>query len=82
MLGFRFPENFALPYAAASIRDFWRRWHISLSTWLRDYLYLGIGGLRRHRFNRYRNVIITMLLGGLWHGAGWNFALWGLLHGV
>jgi alginate O-acetyltransferase complex protein AlgI len=82
VMGFELPENFNLPYVATSLVDFWRRWHISLSTWLRDYLYLSIGGLRKHWFNRYRNVIITMLLGGLWHGAGWNFALWGLLHGV
>jgi alginate O-acetyltransferase complex protein AlgI len=82
MMGFDLPENFRLPYLATSLVDFWRRWHISLSTWLRDYVYLSIGGLRKRAFNRYRNVILTMLIGGLWHGAGWNFALWGLLHGI
>jgi alginate O-acetyltransferase complex protein AlgI len=80
--GFKLPQNFNLPYAAANITDFWRRWHISLSTWLRDYLYIPLGGNRRGTAATYRNLIVTMLLGGLWHGAGWNFILWGLYHGV
>lgn len=82
MMGFELPENFRMPYVATSLVDFWRRWHISLSTWLRDYVYFSIGGLREKTFNRYRNVVLTMLIGGLWHGAGWNFVLWGGLHGV
>ena len=82
LLGFRFPENFDQPYRAASLQDFWRRWHISLSTWLRDYLYIGMGGSRGGRTRTYRNLLVTMVLGGLWHGAGWTFLIWGLLHGV
>lgn len=81
-LGFKLPQNFNLPYAAANITDFWRRWHISLSTWLRDYLYIPLGGSRHGTLATYRNLILTMLLGGLWHGAGWNFVLWGLYHGA
>ena len=81
LLGFRFPENFDQPYRSQSLQEFWRRWHISLSSWLRDYLYIGLGGNRRGRWKTYRNLMITMLLGGLWHGAGWNFVLWGALHG-
>jgi alginate O-acetyltransferase complex protein AlgI len=80
--GFKLPENFNMPYAASNITDFWRRWHISLSTWLRDYLYIPLGGNRHGTVATYRNLIITMLLGGLWHGAGWNFILWGLYHGT
>jgi D-alanyl-lipoteichoic acid acyltransferase DltB (MBOAT superfamily) len=82
LLGFRFPDNFNQPYRAASLQDFWRRWHISLSTWLRDYLYIGMGGNRRGRGRTYRNLLITMVLGGLWHGAGWTFLIWGLIHGL
>ncbi|MFZ0430453.1 MAG: MBOAT family O-acyltransferase [Acidobacteriota bacterium] len=81
LMGFRFPSNFERPYLASSITDFWRRWHISLSTWLRDYLYIPLGGNRNGRWNTYRNLMITMLLGGLWHGASWNFVIWGGYHG-
>ncbi|HXN45227.1 MAG TPA: MBOAT family protein [Bryobacteraceae bacterium] len=81
LLGFHFPPNFRRPYLAASITDFWRRWHISLSSWLRDYLYIPLGGNRKGRWMTYRNVLITMLLGGLWHGASWNFLIWGGYHG-
>jgi alginate O-acetyltransferase complex protein AlgI len=79
VLGFRFPLNFRQPFLATSLRDFWHRWHISLSTWLRDYLYIPLGGNRQHRF---RNLVITMLLGGLWHGANWTYIVWGALQGV
>jgi D-alanyl-lipoteichoic acid acyltransferase DltB (MBOAT superfamily) len=82
LLGVRFPDNFDAPYKAASISEFWRRWHISLSVWLRDYLYIPLGGNRHGRWHTYRNLMITMLLGGLWHGAAWTFVFWGLLHGV
>ena len=82
MLGFRFPQNFESPYRSASITEFWRRWHISLSTWLRDYLYIPLGGNRRGRVRTYVNLAITMLLGGLWHGAQWQFVVWGAYHGV
>ncbi len=82
MLGFHFPVNFDAPYKAASITDFWRRWHISLSTWLRDYLYIPLGGNRGGPFRTARNLMLTMLLGGLWHGAAWNFVLWGGWHGL
>ena len=82
MLGFRFPQNFRSPYRATSITDFWRRWHISLSTWLRDYLYIPLGGNRHGAWKTYRNLAITMLLGGLWHGAQWQFIAWGALHGL
>ncbi len=81
LLGFRFPLNFNAPYFATSFRNFWQRWHISLSTWLRDYLYIPLGGSRRGRMKTYRNLILTFLLGGLWHGAQWKFVMWGLLHG-
>ena len=74
--------NFRRPYAAASITDFWRRWHISLSTWLRDYLYISLGGNRLGQWATYRNLMLTMLLGGLWHGANWTFLFWGGLHGI
>jgi alginate O-acetyltransferase complex protein AlgI len=77
MLGFHFPENFASPYRAHSITEFWRRWHISLSTWLRDYLYVPLGGNRLGSGRTYVNLVVTMLLGGLWHGAQWTFLLWG-----
>jgi D-alanyl-lipoteichoic acid acyltransferase DltB (MBOAT superfamily) len=82
ILGFHFPENFRRPYLARSITDFWRRWHISLSTWLRDYLYIPLGGNRHGRWQTYRNLMLTMLLGGLWHGASWNFVIWGGYHGA
>lgn len=81
LLGFRFPDNFDAPYTATSIRDFWRRWHMTLSRWLRDYLYVGLGGSRGTRWLTYRNLALTMLLGGLWHGAAWKFVVWGALHG-
>jgi alginate O-acetyltransferase complex protein AlgI len=82
LLGFRFPDNFNSPYAAVSITDFWRRWHMTLSRWLRDYLYIPLGGNQRGRLLTYRNLMITMLLGGLWHGAAWRFVVWGGLHGL
>lgn len=82
MMGFRFMENFNYPYISRSITEFWRRWHISLSTWLRDYLYIPLGGSRRGSLKTYRNIGLVMLLGGLWHGAAWNFVLWGLWHGL
>jgi alginate O-acetyltransferase complex protein AlgI len=82
MLGFVFPKNFDSPYRAESITDFWRRWHISLSTWLRDYLYTPLGGNRKGPRRTYVNLAIVMLLGGLWHGAAWNFVFWGGLHGA
>jgi len=82
LLGFRFPVNFERPYLSADITDFWRRWHVSLSTWLRDYLYVPLGGNRRGAGRTYVNLLIVMGLGGLWHGASWNFAIWGLYHGV
>jgi len=82
LLGIRLPQNFASPYKSASIVEFWRRWHISLSTFLRDYLYIPLGGNRKGRFREMANVAITMGLGGLWHGAGINFIIWGLLHGA
>ena len=82
LLGFRFPKNFDSPYKAATITEFWRRWHISLSTWLRDYLYIPLGGNRKGRVRTYINLLITMLLGGLWHGAAMRFVLWGALHGA
>ncbi|MGE3609148.1 MAG: MBOAT family protein [Bacteriovoracaceae bacterium] len=80
-LGFVLPINFNSPYKASSIIDFWRRWHISLSSFLRDYLYIPLGGNRDGNLMRYRNLFLTMLLGGIWHGAGWNFLIWGFLHG-
>ena len=82
MMGIRLPVNFHSPYKAASIIEFWRRWHISLSAFLRDYLYIPLGGNRVGRARRYLNLFITMLLGGLWHGANWTFMLWGGLHGL
>ena len=82
LLGFRFPKNFDAPYKSATITEFWRRWHISLSTWLRDYLYISLGGNRKGRVRQYANLLITMVLGGLWHGAAVRFVLWGALHGV
>jgi len=82
LLGFELPENFRHPYLATSIADFWRRWHITLSTWLRDYLYIPLGGNRVGTARTYCNLMITMVLGGLWHGAAWNFLAWGVWHGV
>ncbi len=81
MIGFRFVENFDAPYTSKSITEFWRRWHISLSNWLRDYLYIPLGGNRGGTFKTYRNLLLTMVLGGLWHGANWTFILWGAWHG-
>ena len=81
LLGFRFPENFNQPYRAASIADFWRRWHMTLSRWLRDYLYIPLGGNRGGKAKRDRNLFLTMLLGGLWHGAAWPFVIWGAYQG-
>jgi alginate O-acetyltransferase complex protein AlgI len=81
-LGFILPENFRYPYAAIGFSDFWRRWHITLSAWLRDYLYIPLGGNRDGKFKTYINLMITMLLGGLWHGANWTFVVWGALHGL
>jgi alginate O-acetyltransferase complex protein AlgI len=81
LLGYQLPQNFDRPYLALSLRDFWRRWHMTLSRWLRDYLYIPLGGSRRGRLRAYRNVMITMLLGGLWRGAAWTFVLWGGIHG-
>jgi alginate O-acetyltransferase complex protein AlgI len=81
-LGFTLPDNFRYPYAAIGFSDFWRRWHITLSTWLRDYLYIPLGGNRRGEARTYINLMITMLLGGLWHGASWTFVVWGALHGT
>ncbi len=82
MIGFRFVENFNSPYVSQSITEFWRRWHISLSNWLRDYLYVPLGGNRHGAVKTYRNLMLTMVLGGLWHGANWTFILWGAWHGL
>lgn len=82
LLGIRFPQNFNYPYAAATIRDFWRRWHMTLSRWLRDYLYIPLGGNRKGRTRTCANLMTTMLLDGLWHGASWNFVIWGGLQGT
>lgn len=81
-LGFELPQNFKYPYAAVGFTDFWRRWHISLSSWLRDYLYISLGGNRKGNIRTYINLLVTMLLGGLWHGASWTFIAWGGLHGL
>ena len=82
LLGFELPPNFNSPYRAQNLRDFWKRWHITLSSWLFDYVYISIGGLRKRRFNLYRNLFLTFLVGGLWHGAAWTFVIWGGLHGL
>jgi alginate O-acetyltransferase complex protein AlgI len=82
LLGFSFTENFNKPYSASSLKEFWRKWHISLSTWLRDYLYIPLGGSRKGSVRTMINIFLTMLLGGIWHGAGWNFILWGIIHGT
>jgi D-alanyl-lipoteichoic acid acyltransferase DltB (MBOAT superfamily) len=81
LFGYELPENFNAPYTSDTIQDFWRRWHMSLSSWLRDYLYIPLGGNRGGTLATYKNLFLTMLLGGLWHGASWNFVLWGALHG-
>ena len=81
LLGFRFPQNFDSPYTATSVQDFWRRWHMTLSRWLRDYVYIPLGGSRKGRRRTYISIFLTMLLGGLWHGAAWTFVVWGALHG-
>jgi alginate O-acetyltransferase complex protein AlgI len=82
MFGFRFPENFRWPYIADSVQEFWRRWHISLSSWFRDYLYVPLGGSRVAPWKTYRNLVTVFFLCGLWHGASWNFVIWGLFHGT
>ena len=82
LLGFKFPQNFNSPYKAVSLTEFWRRWHMSLTFWIRDYVYIPMGGNRKGIFRRYLNIIFTMLIFGLWHGAGWNFVLWGGGHGA
>ena len=82
MLGFHFPDNFNYPYISASVTEFWRRWHISLSSWLRDYVYIPLGGNRKGTFRTYLNNFLTMLIGGLWHGAAWKFVFWGAMHGA
>jgi alginate O-acetyltransferase complex protein AlgI len=82
MMGFVFAKNFDSPYHSASITEFWQRWHLSLSTWLRDYLYIPLGGNRRGPLRTYVNLFLVMLLGGLWHGAAWTFVVWGVLHGL
>jgi alginate O-acetyltransferase complex protein AlgI len=82
LFGFHFPENFRRPYLSASITEFWRRWHMTLSRWLRDYIYISLGGNRKGEIRTYLNLMATMLLGGLWHGASWNFVVWGGYHGM
>ena len=82
LMGFHFMVNFRQPYLSRSLQEFWRRWHISLSSWLRDYLYISLGGNRHGEAKTYRNLMGTMLLGGLWHGANWTFVIWGGIHGV
>ncbi len=81
LLGYTFPENFNQPYRSSSLQEFWKRWHISLSRWLRDYLYIPLGGSHEGKKKMVRNLILTMFLGGIWHGAAWTFVIWGLLHG-
>jgi alginate O-acetyltransferase complex protein AlgI len=81
-LGFKLPTNFNMPYCAASMAEFWSRWHISLSSWLKDYLYVPLGGNRHGRWKTYRNLVLTMTLGGFWHGASWNYVVWGFYNGV
>lgn len=82
MIGLRLPENFNSPYKSTGIVDFWRRWHITLSAWLRDFLYIPLGGNRHGKLRQYRNLFLTMLIGGIWHGSGWTFMIWGALHGI
>jgi D-alanyl-lipoteichoic acid acyltransferase DltB (MBOAT superfamily) len=81
-MGFTINENFDSPYQSSSITEFWRRWHMSLSSWLKDYLYISLGGNRVGKFRQYLNLMLTMLIGGLWHGASFNFIVWGGMHGV
>src|SRR4029077_2150263 len=80
--GIRFPDNFNAPYSSTSLQDFWHRWHMTLSRWLRDYVYISLGGSRGSRLRTARNVMITFVLGGLWHGAAWTFVIWGAIHGT
>ena len=82
LFGIKLPDNFNFPYMAISFSDFWQRWHITLSTWLREYLYIPLGGNKGSYFKTFINLLVTMLLGGLWHGASWNFIIWGILHGI
>jgi alginate O-acetyltransferase complex protein AlgI len=82
LLGFRFPQNFNSPYQSPNISEFWRRWHMSLSFWLRDYLFIPLGGSQGSRARTLRNLVLVMFLGGLWHGAAWTFVVWGLYHGA
>src|SRR5690625_3733023 len=82
MFGFNFPENFNYPYISKSVTEFWRRWHITLGTWFRDYVYIPLGGNRVGKLKWLRNILVVWILTGLWHGAAWNFILWGLLYGV
>ena len=82
LLGFWFPQNFDQPYRRASLQEFWQRWHMTLSRWLRDYLYIPLGGSRKGPRRTYINLMLTMILGGLWHGAAWTFVIWGTMHGV
>lgn len=82
MLGFTFPKNFDRPYASTSVTEFWRRWHISLSTWFKEYLYIPLGGNRKGKFRQVINLLIVWSLTGLWHGAAWNFVAWGLYYGI
>ena len=81
MIGYELPLNFDRPFLSQSISEFWRRWHISLSTWFRDYVFFSLGGTRTHALGRFKNILVTMLLTGLWHGAGWNYVIWGGMHG-
>ncbi len=82
LMGFDIPDNFNAPYSSLSLRDFWRRWHITFSVWLRDYLYISLGGNRKGRWRKFANLVATMALGGLWHGAAYNFLVWGFIHGL
>ncbi len=82
IFGFTFPKNFNYPYLARSYKEFWSRWHITLSTWFRDYVYISLGGNRSSKFRTARNLLITMAIAGIWHGASWTFLYWGLIHGV
>lgn len=82
IFGFNFPENFNYPYISKSITEFWRRWHISLSTWFKDYVYIPLGGNRDGKYKQIRNILIVWLLTGIWHGANWTFLIWGLLFGI
>jgi D-alanyl-lipoteichoic acid acyltransferase DltB (MBOAT superfamily) len=82
LLGFTFPQNFNTPYISASVSEFWHRWHMSFSTWIRDYIYISLGGNRKGKVRTYVNLFVTMLIGGLWHGANLNFVVWGAMHGA